>query len=235
MKKFLTLSASLVLCFAFNCQAEKLSFKPDTNFAIDYFSSQKSQAPLLVDDEVQSLKWMKNEVESWQRKEEYYHNWNLEDAGIYQNTEENKQKIITRSFIRYAERRSQDLFRRKKRGDKDSKLNSYGLRSIGENNTLEENRYRFRFSSTPTRGRVRLTLENPFVELYGQYAIGSKDELGISRMFETLKVKLSLTHAPLQDKTTFVTEKFIIENLVAKYSDLNFVEKKYELLYNYSF
>lgn len=235
MKKFLTLSALLVLCFAMNCKAEKLSFKEDTNYAIDYHSSQKSQTPLLVDDEVQSLKWMKNETENWQRKEEYFRNWNLEDTGIYQNTEDNKEKIITKSFIRYAERRSQDLFRKKKHND--SKLNTYGLRTIGENynDKLEENRYRFRVSSTPTRGRVRLILENPFVELYGQYAIGSKDEIGMSRLFNELKVKLSLVHSPLRQKTTFVTEKFITENLIAKYTDSNFLNRKIELLYNYSF
>lgn len=235
MKKFLTLSASLVLCFAFNCKAEKLLFKPDTNFAIDYVASQNSNSPLFVDDDVQSLKWMKNEIQNWQLKEEYSERWNLESTGLYQNTEENKEKIITRSIIRYAERRSQDLFRKKKRNDKDSKSNSYGLRNLGEGGVSEESHYRLRVSSTPTRGRIRLILENPFVELYGQYSISTKDELGVSRMFEDMKVKVSLTHAPLRDKTSFVTEKFISENLIAKYTNQNFTEKKYEVLYNYSF
>ena len=237
MKKFLTSSALVVLCFTVNCKAEKLLFKPDSNYAIDYQSSQKSVTPLLVDDEVQSLQWMKNEIETWQKTEEYDHNWNLESTGIYQNTESNKEKIITRTFIRYAERRSQDLFSKKKRTtSKDDKLNSYGLRYRGENkDKSEEDRYRFRVSTTPTRGRVRLILENPFVEIYGQYAISSKDELGASRMFQDLKVKLSLIHSPLRQKTTFVTEKFITENLIAKYTDENLLNKKVELLYNYSF
>lgn len=235
MKKFLTLSASLVLCFAFTCRAEKLSFTEDTNFAIDYESSQLSQIPILVDDEVNSLKMMKNEVETWQRKDEYFNQWNLEGTGIYQNTEQNKEQIIIRSFTRYAERRVQDFFRKKKKGDKAAKAESYILKNINKGIAEEENRYRLKWSSTPTRGRIRLTLENPFVELYGQYALGSRDELGIIRMFKDIKVKLSLLHAPLQSKTTFVSEKFITENLVAKYSNLNFVENKYEVLYSYSF
>lgn len=214
--------------------ANKIILEEPLTSEINYINEQK-RIYKLEDDKRNTLTNLKNQIEKWQLNEEYSHYFGMDKTGLnFLTDEESKESHVLKNLGRYAEKRAQ-LIIDNRRGKKQASKFSIGDEQ--ENSpTQDTNKITYKLNTNPTKGRLRLNLINPYLEMYTQYSVFSgKEEICLSKNFKDINFKTSYLFSILANTSSIMTEKKLTETISAKFTNTNFSESKYELIYSYFF
>ncbi len=235
---------------AFSQEAISLSRSPANFVQSEVVETAPIEQELWVDSTFKEdndgiLKSMKNDISSWEEKEEYVKQWNLRSTGLYSLTsDETKSQMVKSRSLKYLDKR---ITGEMKSADKDSTLGkaqvvSKTLRPSSTMAVSEE--FKLKFQAKLLQGKATVRLINPYFDYDTQFALTGKVSMRVAKEFKPFSVKTEVNYQVTEGRYIASINKDLGYNFSTRASadasskdspTSENTDKKIELMYNLPF
>lgn len=221
------------------------NFVPDIEITPLPLQDKSWTQQILVEDDAGVLVGVRDNLDKWQKRQEYAKTWNLESTGVYDVVSvETKKAYLQKMILKYADKRLSGEVRKAEKG---STLHSVGqaqkaLKPNAEAKISEN--IKLKFKARVLQGKATMTVKNPYVDysttanLKGEINMDAKkefktiglkayanyradaDELKVKAVknFETLNVQATIDYEVSNESWTATLEKPIYKRLIGRVS-----------------
>jgi|GEM_PF-2533783 hypothetical protein len=144
---------------------------------------------VFVEDEKGVLKEMVHNFETWQEKERYAEQWNLESTGLYQTpTEAQKKSYLSKRALKYLDKRISGEVKRAKKGSTLHKIGQAQKTLKPETDVNFSPTMRLSFKSRVLDGEAIMVFVNPYFDNATKINYEGDFTIDLAKKFEALKL-----------------------------------------------
>jgi ABC-type glycerol-3-phosphate transport system permease component len=148
---------------------------------------------VFVEDEKGVLKEMVHNFETWQEKERYAEQWNLESTGLYQTpTQAQKKSYLSKRALKYLDKRISGEVKNAKKGSTLHKIGQAQKTLKPETDVNFSPNMRLSFKSRVLDGEVIMVFVNPYFDNSTKLNYKGDFTVDLAKKFETLDLSTRL-------------------------------------------
>jgi len=174
---------------------------------------------VMIEDDSGVLRSIRNQIISWEERENYARNWNQESSGRYNNPDiTSKKNFITKQFVRYLDKRLAGEIKHAKEGttlasvrEVHKALRPKAKVSIGKF-------VKIRFKARLLQGQGKIIVKNPYVKCEAHLNVKGDATVYISKKFEDSKIETRVDYDVHKGRWIASVDKGITQNIRARVS-----------------
>lgn len=174
---------------------------------------------VMVEDDRGVLKKIKKDMNTWNDKEEYAKQWNLESTGLYKTpTNERKVKYLQKNLLKYLDKR---ISGEVKRAEKGSTLHSVGQaqKALKPQTKVQlGSRTKLRIKAKVLQGKAFVIVNNPYVKHETTVRVNGKVKMNFKRELKDLGMEANIDYRVKDGEWTAYVDKGITKNVIARVS-----------------
>ena len=217
------------------------NFVPDEGFEPPPPNKRRWISGIFVEDDAGVMKSIKSSIKRWEELEEYSRHWNLYSSGLYKTPgRDGKRRYLEKKLLKYADKRLSGEIKRAEDGS--TLKNIQKVHAALRPNTKAQltDNIKVRFKARLLQGEARVFVENPYVDFYTHFRLGSSTNLNIGRTISSLKIRTSMDYMINEGRWRACVERPLGNSLKARISssqsdqDMIFTdqsEQKVELIF----